>query len=351
MENAATLQAQRESGKAALRFGGPIWTLILLAPFIAEVLGGSTRLSFLFVYLPEVMVWGVGALLCREMVRRWQAGATSLLLLGIGLSIAEEFVIQQTSLAPLPFPGSNASYGRLGGVNWVYFLFMLGFESVWVVVVPVQLTELAFSSSRGRPWLRIRGIVISCLVLVVGSFLAWYGWVKQALPRMHAAPYHPPLLTIALGGVSIVLLGMTAYAFRGVGGGAPKPGKVAMPPWLVLVTTFVFSAGWYCLLTLIFIPHPPVTAMEAIVAGVVWALAAYTIVRRFSSAAGWGDGHRWAAAVGAVLATMGVPYLAIGSWLRMDVIAIIVFDCSAIAGALLLGNRIRSRMLARTTEP
>ena len=89
-------------------------------------------------------MWGCGALLCRELVRRWQAGGTSLLLLGLALSIAEEFVIQQTSLAPLPFPGANVSYGRAWGVNWLYFLFMLGYESVWVVLVPVEITELIF---------------------------------------------------------------------------------------------------------------------------------------------------------------------------------------------------------------
>src|SRR5215469_11080014 len=135
------------------RFRAPIWTLILLAPFIAEVLSGSTRASILFVYFPEVMVWGVGALFCRELARRWQAGGTSLLLLGLALSIAEEFIIQQTSIAPLPFPFSHADYGRMWGVNLVYLLFMLGFESVWVVVVPVQVTELFFPQKAEQPWL------------------------------------------------------------------------------------------------------------------------------------------------------------------------------------------------------
>src|SRR5580704_14294446 len=134
------------------RFRAPILTLLLLSPFIAEVLSGSTRTSILFVYIPEVMVWGVGALLCRELVRRWRAGGTSLLLLGLGLSIAEEFIIQQTSLAPLPFPGAHADYGRVGGINLVYLLFMLGFESVWVVVVPVEVTELFFPQRASQPW-------------------------------------------------------------------------------------------------------------------------------------------------------------------------------------------------------
>src|SRR5215469_1185276 len=137
----------------AQRFRAPIWTLILLAPFIAEVLSGSTRTSIIFVYIPEVMVWGIGALLCRELVRRWRAGGVSLLLLGLALSVAEEFIIQQTSIAPLPFPFSHADYGRMWGVNLVYLLFMLGYESVWVVLVPVQVTELFFPRAAEQPWL------------------------------------------------------------------------------------------------------------------------------------------------------------------------------------------------------
>ena len=120
-------------------------------PFIAEVLSGSTRASILFVYIPEIMVWGVGALFCRELVRRWRAGGVSLLFLGLALSIAEEFIIQQTSLAPLPFPGSHPGYGRIWGITLVYFLFMLGYESVWVVLVPVQVTELFFPQQAGSP--------------------------------------------------------------------------------------------------------------------------------------------------------------------------------------------------------
>jgi hypothetical protein len=162
------------------RYREPIWTLLLLAPFIAEVLSGSTRLSFLFVLIPEVMVWGCGALLCRELVRRWRGGATSLLMLGLALSIAEEFLIQQTSIAPLPFPGIYANFGRYYGVNWLYFLFMLGFESVWVVLVPVQVTELFFPDRRELPWLRKRGMIATCIAFLLGCRIAWFGWTQKA---------------------------------------------------------------------------------------------------------------------------------------------------------------------------
>src|SRR5579863_7404963 len=97
----------RSAASPEIRYRAPIWTLIVVSPFIAEVLSGSTRLSVIFVFIPEVLTWGIGALLARELVRRWRAGGVSLLLLGLALSIAEEFVIQQTSLYPLPFPGAD----------------------------------------------------------------------------------------------------------------------------------------------------------------------------------------------------------------------------------------------------
>src|SRR5690348_10102402 len=90
---------------------GPIVTLLLLAPLIAELLSGATRLSVIYVLIPEIMTWGCGALIIRELVRRWQGGWPSLLLLAPTMAIAEEIIIQQTSLAPLVWVKSPHIYG------------------------------------------------------------------------------------------------------------------------------------------------------------------------------------------------------------------------------------------------
>ena len=89
MQQESLIQNPATKSNSALRYRGAIWSLLILAPFISEVLSGSTRLSILFVLIPEVMVWGCGALLCRELVRRWRGGAASLLMLGLALSIAK----------------------------------------------------------------------------------------------------------------------------------------------------------------------------------------------------------------------------------------------------------------------
>jgi hypothetical protein len=122
---------------------GPIVSLLLLAPFISEVLYGAVRISTIFVVIPEVLTWGCGALLIRECVRGWRKPWQSMLMMGLALGIAEEWVIQQTSISPLVVLGQRA-YGRVGGVNWVYFLWALGFESVWLSSSPYNSPNCSF---------------------------------------------------------------------------------------------------------------------------------------------------------------------------------------------------------------
>ena len=182
---------------------GPVLTLILLAPVIAEILLGSTRLSILFVLVPQILLWGLGALMIREAFRRASLDTRGLLLMGVALGLSEEFIIQQTSLAPLPWLGPGHDYGRAFGVDWVWLLAMLGWEAVWVTVIPIHLTEIIWHDRRRQPWLRTRGWIISMALFLAGSIIAWYGWTQQARPRLHAVPYHPPVILILLGFAAI----------------------------------------------------------------------------------------------------------------------------------------------------
>jgi len=123
------------------RRAAPVVTLLLLAPVTAEVLFGTTRVTTLFVLVPQIGAWGCGALIIRYLARRLSKGWRAILLLGIALAVAEECVIQQTSLAPLVGVNPDEVYGRAFGVNWVYFLWALGYESIWAVVLLVCLAR------------------------------------------------------------------------------------------------------------------------------------------------------------------------------------------------------------------
>jgi hypothetical protein len=342
-----------ESVTSATRRGGwrPSLTLAILAPLIAEVLSGATKFSVLFALVPEILVWGCGALLIREVVRRWRGGWTSMLLLGLGLSIAEEFVIQQTSLAPLPFPGALAHYGRAWGVNWIYFLYMLGYESVWVVLVPVQVTELIFRGRGHAPWLRNRGLLIAAILFLIGSRIAWYAWIKRVRPMIfHLPPYHPGARVIGSGLVAMVLLAILAHFVRGVGHGKPDSARPALPVWVVAVLGFVLGCPFYALMGFVFAPREPHIAFGAVMAGgMAWALVVYLLLGRLIHSTGWSDMHGWALAFGSTLLCMAAGFSGSSTWKPIDLYGKAVLNLLAVAAFFVLLSGLRRRQLARET--
>ncbi len=336
----------RADDGARNRGTGPAFALALLAPIVAEVLSGATRISYIFVLVPEIMVWGCGALIIREIVRRRHLPWTSMLLMGLGLSIAEEFLIQQTSLAPLPWI-SGPIYGRALGVNWLYFLFMLGYESVWVVLVPVHLTEMTFWRRRDQPWLPTRALIISALIFVIGSCAAWYSWIKRARPMLfHVPAYATPRVTLLLGLVAIVGLVIVALSLRE----RPRTPAVTPPgPWLIALAALAFGFSWYVLLGFIFTPNFSLRALPfwvPMLAGIAWAMAAFVLFSRWSSSSRWDGRHRYALIFAAILVCMIAGFLGSSAWPRIDVIGKSILDIVAVILLLALGRVQQKRWLA-----
>lgn len=314
-------------------------TLAVMAPVIAELLMGATRISFAFVLVPEIMVWGCGALLAREAVRRWRAGWISLMLLGIALGVAEECVIQKTSLAPLVGLDPAHAYGRFFGVNWVWMVGLLVFETVWVVLVPVELIEALFPEKRSEPWLSNIGIVVSGLLFVVGSFIAWYMWTRIARPlKFHVPPYHPPLPYILAGVAAICLLVGLAFLLRPSGRAPEKLLGGAGPAWLAAIVALGVAAPWFTVIGWAYGSMPKLPVWIAISSALTYALIAFLVYKRWTARSGWGELHSVLAASGALLASMIMGFLE-GNWSRVDLIGKIVLDLAAVLGMIYLTRK------------
>jgi hypothetical protein len=332
-----------EASLSGWRRVAPVVTLLLLAPIVSEVLFGATRLSVIFVLIPEIAIWGCGTLMIRHAVRRWRRGWVSLLLLGVALAIAEEWIIQQTSIAPLVGLASH-EYGRVWGVNWVYFLWAAGYESVWVVVLPVQLTELLFPARRDDLWVGRRGLILASVAFVLGSFVAWYSWTQHARTKVfHMPEYQPPLRDIVLAVVAIVLL--VAAAFSPWTSPQPQREESAPRPWFVELTAFLFGFPWCLLVLLAFGMAPTLPFAIPMIAGIGWAGAVFWLITRWTSSHDWHDTHRFAVVFGGVGACMAAGFLvfAVGGALPIDWIGKVVLNMLAVFLMAGLGRRLRRR--------
>jgi hypothetical protein len=220
---------------------------------------------------------------------------------------------------------------------------MLGFESVWVVVVPVKVTELFFPARAGRPWLHRRGRIVALVVFLLGSRIAWYGWTQKARPRLNAAPYHPPPDLIALGFIAILALMVCAYLIRNFGMPSPGDYRATAPPWLAGLTSLLMGAAWFDLIGQNFISNPVQPFWLAIFAGLAWAVVAFVLFVWWSSRAAWSEVHQLAAAVGATLACMAMPYMTVAGWPKVDVVGKMFFDSLALFGFFILARKVLAR--------
>ncbi len=309
----------------------PALTLMVMAPLIAEVLPGATRMSSIFVFPIEVLIWGGGAVMARYLVRKYRLGWANLLLLALALSIAEEVLIQQTSVAPMVIKLKGVEYARAFDVNYVYLLWALLYEAIFVVLIPVGLTELIFPSRKNDGWLNRWGIGVIVGLFLPACFMAWYSWTQVARTTIfHLPDYQLPLTYAAAGAAAIaVLLLLAVGPTRRMLAAQAKP---LTPPHPVVVFGLAVAAAavifGLCLLGFGIQPAFPPAAAVAI--ALVLALILFLFAPRFMAHDGWGRWHDIAAQYGMILSNFAVMFVAFIGAAPVDLYGKVVLDAVAV---------------------
>jgi hypothetical protein len=322
----------------------PGLVLMILAPIVAEVLPGATRLSSIFVLPVEICVWGGGAILIRDAVRRWQLGWRNMLFLALALAVAEECLIQQTSLAPMVIRLKGEVYARAYGVNYVYLLWALMYESVFVVFVPILLAEMVFPDRRDGLWLSRVGLVFVVGFLALGCFLAWFTWTQIARPKVFKVPaYNPPWAAVWVA--VAVITGLVFCALGPFRRSLARPARPLKPPppWLIGVAACIWAVLWYGLVVLAFGLAPRFPPAVAVGAGVVLAATILLLLPGWAAHPDWSELHRFSTIFGTILGSMLVSFVGfIGSW-PPDLYFKIAVDLLGLLLLVALGARIRQR--------
>jgi hypothetical protein len=319
----------------------PGLALMILAPLLAEVLPGATRLSSIFVLPVEICVWGGGALLIRHAVRRRQLGWRNLLLLALALAVAEECLIQQTSLAPLVVQIKGQGYARAGGVNYVYLLWALVYETVFVVFAPVYLAELIFRTRRDDVWLGKKSKFGVAAFFLLGSFLAWFSWTQIARPKVfHLPAYNPPFPAVAVA-VTVI----AALVFCALGpcrDSLARPAAPLKPPaaWLLGTAACVWATLWYALVLLAFGIAPQFPPAIAVGSGILLSAGILLVLPRWTAHPDWGDARQFATIFGAILGSMLLSFVGFIGSLPLDLYFKIGVDGLALGLLIALGARL-----------
>ncbi len=289
----------------------PALTLMLMAPLITEVLPGATRVSSAFVFPIEMLIWGSGAVFARYFVRRFRLGWFNLVLLAVALSMAEELLIQQTSFASLVVKLKGVEYACAFGFNYVYFIWAVLYEAIFVVLVPVALCEMIFPKRREGSWLNIGGMIPLLLLFLPACYAAWYGWNMSARPMVfHLPPYVLPIKLAVISAIALAVVLLLALGpARRVLAMSAKP--LAPPhPVVVGLLGVLTSALIFALLTLSMGIAPQVPPAVPVAAGVVLAALMLVFVPRWLAAPQWQSTHLIAMTYSMVWGNCALMFLA-----------------------------------------
>ncbi|MGI5125198.1 hypothetical protein ACQEVB_00145 [Pseudonocardia sp. CA-107938] len=267
-----------------LRRVAPAVGLFLLAPLVAEFLLGNLPISMLPAMVLLAPLYGGGALLVREVVRRAGRGVPTMLVLGLAYGLLEEGIGTQSLFNP-NYAGvhllADGFVPALGiAVPWTVFVLTL--HAVFSVTAPIVVVEALVPDRARTPWLGRVGLAVAAVLFLAG--LAGTLALSLAMDPF-LAPVPSLVVVVVLAALLVVLALRLPRLDR-------RPGTVP-PAWAVLGAGLVAGAVFMLVQAL---PGVPATLIVLPVEALL-AAAAVTLSLR----PGWTPRHTFALAAAALL--------------------------------------------------
>ena len=269
----------------------PTFALFFIAPLVAEFLLGNmsiTQLGLLVVLAP---LYGGGAILIRESVRRTGRGWPCMLVLALAYGVLEEAFLMQSLFNP-HFLGQNlhlldAGYVPALGIGAVYTTFVLTLHTVGSISVPIALVESLVPKRADSPWLGRVGYVIVAVAFTLACMAIAFSTIRR--DPVHFVASHAQFACSAA-----IVLALIAAAFGLPRGATAKTGFAVPKPWTLGVGSFTLTTS------LLVIPSS--WNWWAVIAYLALELSTVLLVVRWSRCAAWQAMHKLALAGGAAMA-------------------------------------------------
>jgi hypothetical protein len=154
--------------------------------------------------------------------------------------------------------------------------------------------------------------------------------------------YHPPVATLAIGLILIVLLILSATGPLRSRFEAQRKPLAPLAPWALALCGFVAASIWYGLVVLAFGIDPQFPPTVAVAVGLAVAVAVIYLLPRFSAHPAWHDAHRMGVVFGTIVGAMSVSFAGfIYATLPLDLYGKILLDVLALAGLIALARSLR----------
>jgi hypothetical protein len=314
--------------------------LIFTAPLVAEYLLGDLPIKLLIALVALAPMYGGGALLIRELVRRTGRGWPSILLLGAAYTLIEEGFTTQSLFNPdyLKMHMHLLDHAWIPALHigaW-WTLFMFNLHTFWSISVSIALVEALFPSRAEQPWLGRVGDSIVALLFLIGCLIGT--GITLRGDRFVSSPKQ--FLCAGLGSVAFIIAAFVVPPRR------PRTTAGSVPsPWITGAVALLLGLG--VMFT------PPAWNWGAVAAILAVDLAFLLFVHVLSRRIDWTPLHTFSLAAGGALAYGLHAFVArpiIGAGLSAR-IGNVIFLAAALAVIFAGARRTARSLSATTTQP
>lgn len=217
---------------------GPAIALFFTAPLVAEFLLGNLPIKLLPALIVLAPMYGGGALLIREVVRRAGRGWPSILVLGMAYAIFEEAYTTQSLFNPnylkLNLGLLTPAYIPSLGIGAWWTLWMLMVHAIWSMSTPIALLEACVPDRSRTPWLGRAGIAVVAIVFLFGA---------AASTAISYRQDHFVAAKAQFAGAAIAIAVLVALAFRAPAFRSYAVRRLAPSPWLLGVVALLLASA------------------------------------------------------------------------------------------------------------
>lgn len=157
-------------------------TSFFISPLVAEFLLGNLPIKLLPALIVLAPMYGGGALLIRETVRRAGRGWPSIVVLGVGYGVFEEAFTTQSLFNPnylhLNLHLLDPAYVAFLGIGARWTIFVITLHAAWSISTSIALVEALAPKTATRPWLGGVGFTVTAVLLCSGSDGEHSDWIS-----------------------------------------------------------------------------------------------------------------------------------------------------------------------------
>jgi hypothetical protein len=323
---------------ALLRRLAPVIGLFLLAPFVGEFLLGNITIGGLLIGILLAPMYGGGAVLVRELGRRYGGGWPTMALLACAYALIEEGPLDQLLWNDAYLGVDNfhsATYVPALGTSIELILTVISLHAVWSICVPIALIEAFAGDRRSTPWLGRTGLIVVATIFTLGAVFVFWGNYTEY--RFIAPWQHQLWIGIAIVGLVIAAFAIRNRRLPALDGRAPAP-------WVVGIAALAATSGYWMASGF---NEDPWREWAGVFTWCLIVIIGVLMISRWSRQSGWIERHCFALAAGATLTYVWLAFPmppSDGGSPALDLVSNVVFGCVAVILLFLAG-----RAAARST--